>query len=252
MGDVFGDLFGSDPEQVKQPTGFQTLPGFARDAFESSVGRAGELSQQPGLFGPSPLTSQQQQAIGQISGLSNAFTPQGFQQQLSTFQNPFTENVIGGVQRDIGEGLSNQLADVSSLASQQGAFGGTRQATTEAQLRARALEDLGDTTSRLRSQGFESAVNNALRGIGAQSGLSNNLFNIGSQLQQQQTARQQAPIGAVNFLSNIAGAVPGGGGGIGFGPGSVGALNRLGDTAGRLGSGFGELGSTIGGFMGGF
>lgn len=236
----------SQQQIVQQPTAFQSLPGFAQDAFRTSVERGTSLAGQPELFAPVDFTPQQLQAAGQIEQLAGAFEPGAFQERISLFQDPFTENVLEGTIRDIQRGTQGTLADIGTGASAAGGFGGTRQALLEAEALRNEQQQIADASASIRSQAFNTALNSALQSIGQQAGLSSDLFNLGGQFQAQQTAEQQAPIQAANYLASLARGVPVGGGqfsSLGSGLAS--------QSTGLLGSpGFQNLGNLAGGIGG--
>lgn len=77
---------------------------------------------------------------------------------ISRYMNPYTQQVIDPALRDIASQEARQLSDISALASNAGAFGGTRQALLEGQARESALEATGDISGRLRGQAFDTAL----------------------------------------------------------------------------------------------
>ena len=245
MSKVVGGLFGST-KQVTQPTGFQTLPGFAQSGLETAVNRARGFD--PSLFAPAPLTPEQTQAAGALSGLADIFTdPSAFGERLATFQDPFEEQVVQSTLDDIQRATAGSLSDIGAGATAAGGFGGTRQAILESDLLGDQARAIAASTGALRSQGFQNAIQNALSSIGQQADISGNLFNLGGALQNQATATQQAPIEAARFLGQISGLVPTGGGQIGFRQ-EPGFFQRLGSAQQGLSSAGSAL-SSLGGFF---
>lgn len=222
-------LFGEKARPVTQPTGFGTLPGFAQDAFKESVSRGTELTQDPSLFAPAPLTGEQQQAMGALSAGIDPTSASEFATGLETFFNPFEENVVQNAIGDIlkqGEGLRS---DIGTSASAAGGFGGTRQALLESELMNNILGSIGGVSARTRAGGFESAANRVLGDISRGQTVAGNLFNVGEVGRGINTATQQAPITANNYLAQLAQGLPTGGGTTTFSP----------ETKGFLGSGGG-------------
>ena len=102
MPKLFESLFGSPSKSVQStPTGFGSLPQFGQEAFEGTLGRGTELSQDPSLFAPAGLTPEQQASLSTLSGGLGQTSPEAFQTGLSTFGDPFQEQVIQNVIRDI-------------------------------------------------------------------------------------------------------------------------------------------------------
>ena len=238
MSSAFGKLFGSKQKQITQPTGFGTLPGFAQEATEQAVTTGQELAQQPGLFAPADLTPEQRASLETLTAGLQPTTPEAFQTGISTFSDPFQEQVIQNVIRDIQEAGAGQLSDIGSFASAAGGFGGTRQALLEGELQRGVRRDIGDVSGRLRSQGFQSAAERTLADLARTQDVAGNLFQFGETGRQIQTQQKQAPLQAVQFLQNLARGVPTGGGTIGFAPQQPGTLQRFVEPFARLGEAF--------------
>lgn len=250
---VFGlsSLFGGGSKTTTQPTGFETLPTFAQDALRQAIESGTGLFQQPGLFGPAQFDPLQTQALGTFgSDLFGPLTPEFLGGQLDLFQDPFQEQVIQGAVGDIERFGRGQRSLIGQGASAAGGFGGSRQAIAESELDRNLLQQVGRTTSGLRSQGFQSAIQNALSGINlGRQGAAQQLA-AGTIGQEQATALQQAPITAAQFLAQLTGAVPSGGGtiqkgGDGGGLGSSGllALSSLFSGGGGAAAGAGAAGA---------
>lgn len=241
-------ITGKKARPIRQPTSFQTLPGFARGGFEQAV-EAGQAVP-TGAFAPAGITGQQQAALGTLEAGLGFTTPQAFQAGLSTFGDPFEEQVIQNVIRDIQETGAGQLSDIGSFASAAGGFGGARQALLESELQRNIQRNVGDVSGRLRSQGFESAAQRTLADLSRTQDVAGNLFQLGDVQRQIQTQQQQAPIQQAQFLANLIGQVPGGGGQTTFAPARPGVLGEIGKLAGGIGgfvSGLGSLGGGAGG-----
>jgi len=235
MSGVFGNLFGEQPQQVTQPTAFQTLPVEVQRTIEAAQTRGLELGGRPELFAPAALQPQQLQAIEQLGGLAQPLTQEQFQTGVGTFFNPFQEQVLQNTIADIQRGGRGFISDIGAGASAAGGFGGTRQAVLESELGRNLLETIGRESGVSRAQAFESAAGRALGEIGRQRQGALDLLGAGGLLQQQALGQQQAPLRAVEFLSQLGTQVPGGGGGIGFGPEQPGALGRVSKVAAQFG-----------------
>lgn len=246
MSKAFGNFFGGGkPRQVTQPTAFGTLPGFAQGAQEQAFDIATGIPQQ--AFQEAPITSEQQASLDVLSqGLQPTSAGQ-FQQGLSTFGDPFQEQVIQNSIRDIQETGAGQFSDISQFADAAGGFGGTRQALLEAELQKNIQRNVGDVSAQLRSQGFQSAADRTLGDIARTQNLAPTLFGLGDIERQIQTSQQQAPIQQSQFLASLAAGVPTGGGQIGFVPQPQGFLQRVGGGFSSLGQGAQGLGTAAGG-----
>lgn len=226
-------LFGSKSRPVTQPTTFETLPGFGRQAFQQAVEAGQEIP--TSAFAPAGLTGQQQAALSTLEGGLQPFTPEQFQTQLSTFQDPFEEQVVQSALADLQRTGRGVLSDIGAGASAAGGFGGTRQALLEAELGRSLGQEAGALSGRLRSQGFQAATQRALENLARPLDVAGNLFQLGETQRGIQTQQQLAPVAQAQFLSNLARGLPTGGGQTTFQGGQTGILGDVGRFAGGLG-----------------
>ena len=243
---MVGELFGEPSKSFTStttPTTFATLPEFGQEAFEQAVTGAQGLAEQPGLFAPEGLTPEQQASLGTLTSGLQPTSPEAFQTGLSTFGDPFQEQVIQNVIRDIQEAGAGQLSDIGSFASNVGGFGGTRQALLESELQKNVQRAVGDVSSQLRSRGFQAAADRTLQDISRAQGVAPTLFNLGDIQRQIQTQQKQAPLAASRFLTGTAQALPTGGGGVSSGTATGATQGILGQVAG----GIGDIGTIAGG-----
>jgi len=178
---MIGTQFGYAPQMV-QPGDYGQYainyrPGTAMSAGYSSV-RA------PRGYSPMMVEGQGYQA-SQLAGTD-----------LSPYFNPYESQVISNVTRDLGEAQQQQQNIAAAKASAAGAFGGSRQALMEAQTVADYARNVGDVSSRLRQQGFQTAQQAALQDIAA----ANQAAQFGAaQSQQANLANQAAQAAADQF-----------------------------------------------------
>lgn len=241
-------LFGKKAKQVTQPTGFETLPDFAQGAFRQAVESGQGIGQE--AFTQAGLTDPQQAALGTLEGGLQPFSAEQFQTQLGTFQDPFEEQVIQNALRDLQTTGQGFLSDIGEGASAAGGFGGTRQALLESDLGTGLAREAGNLSGRLRSQGFRSASEKALENLARPLDVAGNLFRLGETERGIATSGQQAPAQQAQFLANLAGTVPGGGGGISFRD-QPGLLQKFGEGGAAFGRGVAGFGSGLSGIGGG-
>jgi len=119
---------------------------------------------------------------------------------MGTYQNPYTQQVVDRSIADIGRTTAMQQEANKANAARAGAFGGSRQGLVEAETNAAAQRAIGDLSSNLNMQGFNTAaqlaqndINNQftgasgmLSGAGTLGNLGASGFNMGNTLQQQQ------------------------------------------------------------------
>jgi hypothetical protein len=235
-------VFGKKARPVTQPTTFETLPAFARQALEQAVTAGQEIP--VSAFAPAGLTGQQQAALGTLEGGLQPFSPEQFQTQLATFQDPFEEQVVQSAIRDIQEAGAGQLSDIGQFASAAGGFGGTRQALLESELQRNLQRRIGDISGQLRSAGFQTASQRALQNLARPLDVASNLFQLGDVQRQIQTQQQMAPAQQAQFLAGLATRAPTGGGQVSFQQ-QPGLLQKFGQAGQAFGQG-------VGGFLGGF
>jgi len=145
---------------------------------------------------------------------------------LSTFGDPFEQQVIQNAIADIQRGTAGTFSDIGSAVSAAGGFGGQRQALLESEALGQQQRAIGDISGRLRSQGFQQAAQRTLSDLARTQDVAGNLFQFGDVGRQIQTQQQQAPIQQSQFLANLANLAPTGGGQIGFAPQQEGLLSR--------------------------
>lgn len=214
MSKAFGTLFGKKATPVQtQPTSFQSLPDFGQDLLRDIVTQGQELAGRTDIFtptAPAALDPFERQAIERLGAGVGLFQPQvapagGFRfgqrasdvfsqagdvlsragqpitgEEISTgigqFFNPFVEQALQPTIRGLREEGMRQASDIGSLASNRGAFGGTRQALLESELGSNLQQNIGDVLSSGYSDAFRQAAPLALnqlqtdRSRGLQSG----------------------------------------------------------------------------------
>lgn len=155
------------------------------------------------IYGASPIYAQNVGA-GQLS-----------QTNLSPYMDPFTEQVIQANEQDILRGAQLGLNQLGAQAQAARAFGGSRQAVTEAELGRNVLQQLAQSSAGLRSQGFQQAQAAAQQDIagrmqaalanqqaGLQAGTTTAQMDLQAQLANQAAINQARQFGAQ--ASNVA------------------------------------------------
>lgn len=99
-----------------------------------------------------------------VAGSLGAYDPRSYQ----AFMDPYTEDVVQAVQRDIERQGDIERQRIGAGAVQSGAFGGSRQAIAEQELQRNLADQLARTTAGLRSAGFQSAQQQAQQAFGDQ------------------------------------------------------------------------------------
>jgi hypothetical protein len=122
---------------------------------------------------------------------------------ISTYMNPYTNEVIGNATNDVNRLTQMQQQQNAANAARAGAFGGSRHGLVEATTNSEAQRNLADMSGNLRMQGFNNAANfsnpdigNRFAGAGGMlsgAGMLNNLgtsaFNMGNTLETNQYNR---------------------------------------------------------------
>lgn len=148
---------------------------------------------------------------GALAGTARAgMTPIGTVagSNLSQYMNPYTQNVIGGLQTEAARGMQIGANQLGAQATQAGAFGGSRHGIAQGQMMGDIMRGLNQQTGQLLQSGYQNAQTqaqqdiqnrlsqanlglNAAQQLGA---LGQQSFGYGQQIQQgiaQQGAQQQ-------------------------------------------------------------
>lgn len=217
MSKTFGKIFGSSSKESSSsstPTGFQSLPAWAQQGFQSNFTNAQNLN--PSIFAPAPLTAEQNQAIDYFKAPADQLTPERFGNMLSIFSNPFEEQVLNNTIRDLTESSRGGWSDIGAFASDIGGYGSNRRGLLEAELQKNLLRTIGDVSATSRASNFETASQRAIDRIGQEESNAFNkaqsLFDIGGIIQNQNTQAQQAELLKQQFLASLLQGIPTGGG----------------------------------------
>ena len=159
-----GSIFKPSTTVVQAPqqqTVTQQIPDYFKEIQERTLRRAEELGTRPyeaftgQRIAPLSTLEQQAQAIpAQIGNIgAQTFDTAAAQQ----YMNPFTNVVIQSTLADLGEQFGQQERALAARAVGAGAFGGTRFGVESALGRERFLDQVADTSARLRQAGFAEA-----------------------------------------------------------------------------------------------
>ena len=195
-----------------------------------------QYSTDPSAF-VAPLNTEQQAATAQTNQYANAaqpalqyveqgYTPQGFQQGVQGYMNPFLSNAMGTTAAQMNNVNQQQQQQMIGSAIGQGAFGGDRANIGLGNLENQQNLAEGQTLGQMASQGFQNAAQNYQTGLGQignfavqgqQAGLQGAQAMMGAGTLAQQTEQagksalynqfqqQQAyPFQVSQFLANIA------------------------------------------------
>lgn len=102
----------------------------------------------------------------QVAGTGAAFDPMSYQ----PYMDPFLDEVVSRVNADIARQGMLEAQGIRADAVSRGAFGGSRQAVAEQELNRNVMDQQARTSAQLRSQGFGSAMDNAMRAFESQQG----------------------------------------------------------------------------------
>lgn len=102
-------------------------------------------------------------------------------QNFSTYQNPYTQEVVNNSLNDLERARQMQMNQIGASAQAAGAFGGSRHGLVESETNRNFADRAGNLASNLRMQGFDNAVNNTFRGADAQLGAARMLGGLSGQ-----------------------------------------------------------------------
>ena len=188
-GGLKGGIFGQQPRPMPQPSQAQYAPLAPQGQFNVTQAAAGALQQAMGAT---------QQGLG--------FTPMGIRPtayrpsqiagtSLAPYTNPYESQVVQQTLRDIGTAQEQALNLQGAQAQRAGAFGGSRQGIAEAETRLGYGQQALDAASRLRQQGYQTALGLAGQDVGAQTAAAQYAAQERAAAQRANLAAQQAAMG---------------------------------------------------------
>jgi hypothetical protein len=158
-----------------------------------------QYSNDPNAF-VAPLNEEQQAATGQTNQYANAaqpaisyaqqgYTPEGFQQGVQGYMNPFLSNAMGTTAAQMNNVNQQQQQEMIGSAIGKGAFGGDRANIGLGALQNQQNLAMGQTLGQMANQGYQNAAQNYMTGLGQ-------IGNLGIQGQQAGLQGAQAMMGA--------------------------------------------------------
>lgn len=127
---------------------------------------------------------------------------------LSPYMNPYTDQVINTSLADLNRAGQMALNNVGAQATGAGAFGGSRHGIAEAETNRAMLDQAGQLSAGLRSQGFNTALNTAGQDIDRrmQAGMANQQAGLQAGMANQQAGLQgnAQRLGAASQMGNLA------------------------------------------------
>ena len=187
--------------------------GLVANAAVPTLGQGQQYIQEAGRLAQQlrEIPYQYQTAAGEgLLASAGTFNPSS---QMSSFMNPFQEQVVQQTMDDIASQGQIQQQQAKANAVSSGAFGGARSGIMESELAKNILREQGRAAGNLRTQGFESARNAAQqafentqqRRLAASQGIGNLGINYG-QLSQADINQMQ---GIGQGLGSLAGQYAG-------------------------------------------
>jgi len=149
--------------------------------------------------GYNPATFQAAQANAALMDGAQGYNAAAGADNMSTYQNPYTSQVIDAGLNDLSRSYQMSLANIGLRQAGSGAYGGSRHGVAEAESAKNFMDSAGQLAAGLRHQGFTTAA-----GLGQQDAGSQNAaraFGAGSQNAAQS---QNAQLGTQAALSNAA------------------------------------------------
>lgn len=137
-----------------------------------------------------------QAAMQGTAGAYGGLSPQGFQQGVQGYMNPFVQNAMGATAAQMQNVNQQQQQQLLGQGISSGAFGGDRGRIARAALANQQNLALGQTLGQMASQGYQGAAQNYLTGLGQQGALSAQMGALGAGAQQAGLQGAQAQLGA--------------------------------------------------------
>jgi len=129
---------------------FETAGAAATGGIESLRRGIGSLGDAKAFFGP---------ATQYVSGGRGMYDPSDY---VTSYMNPYTEEVLDEVEKDIERQGSVARQRGAAQAVQSGAFGGSRQGVQSAEIEKSILDAKAKAAADLRSRAYESALGSSL------------------------------------------------------------------------------------------
>jgi hypothetical protein len=161
-----------------------------------------------GAVPTNPMQQASQAQRGALAGTAGAGTIAGA--NIGQYLNPYTQNVIGGLQTEAQRAMQMGINQLGAQATRAGAFGGSRQAIAQGQMMGDIQRGLNQQTGQLLQSGYGQAqqmaqqdIQNRMQQAAQLGALGGQSFGYGQQIQsglsqqgQMQQALQQALIDA--------------------------------------------------------
>lgn len=133
-------------------------------------------------LGGAPIDPMQQASLAQrgaLAGTATAGTIGGA--NLNQYMNPYTQNVIGGLQTEANRAMQMGSNQLGTAASRAGAFGGSRHGIAEGQMMGDVQRGLNQQTGQLLQSGYTNAQTMAQQDIQNRMNQAAQLANLGQQ-----------------------------------------------------------------------
>ena len=168
-----GSIFKPSTTVVQAPSTSRTsydIPEYFKEIQERTLRTAENVFAQPytayqgdRIASLDPLETQaanvySQQVVPQAGQLANIANQTYDTATAANYANPYQAQVISGALTDLGDAYSRSRTAMDAQAVGAGAFGGSRQGIENVLGQERYLDQVADTTARLRQAGFESGA----------------------------------------------------------------------------------------------
>ena len=166
--------------------------------------------------GYNPATFQASQAQAALMPSAQGYDAATAAQNMGSYQNPFTEQVIDAGMNDLNRSYQMALSGIGARSAGAGAYGGSRQGVAEAEAAKNFMDSAGQLSAGLRSQGFNTAAGlgqgdavgqNAARqfGAGSQNAAASQNSQLATQTALANAGAQNAALEASSTALNQAG-----------------------------------------------
>jgi len=113
---------------------------------------------------------------------AGTYSPMNASQGMDAYYNPYEQNVVNSTMRDLMKGQRMSINDMDFAASNAGAFGGSRHGIESAETRGLYADKAYDAVSKLRQDGFNTALGAAQFDVGQQTAANTNMLSAADQL----------------------------------------------------------------------
>ena len=160
---------GANPQQIAAASPYQQASGAQAQALSTAGQLAGYQAPSAAMDTTRNIMQYQPERVQATSyDASTMARPEQAATQMGTYTNPYESQVVQQTLRDIGSQAQMGQQNLAAQAQAAKAFGGSRHGVAEAEAMKGYTQQMADAASRMRQQGFNTALGAAQFDVGQQ------------------------------------------------------------------------------------